>query len=208
MPAKIERPAICNFDSTDKTSMLSFSDGTGGRFYMRGGICWPVYDPAQGSIDGFALMAGEDVRTGEIYVFEQVSFVTINHVLGKDGAVEYLGLSAFFNRCWSDYFGRSFFVPSTGTDDINRRYQLQIYRSNMIEPKPSFVEVPVFDGAQGAQLIFEKVAAKKLKHKANDKLHLALTAFSLDSQKMNPQVTALAACLFGLEAMPYRKIKI
>lgn len=201
----IQRPLNAYYDKTNRISKLKFPDGENGEYLMRGGICWPVYDPTQGSIEGFALLAGQNIRSKIITVFEQTNFVSVDHVLGKDGFVEYTGLCSFFNMCWTSYFANSYFIACQQGVDLNHRYRLQVLRSNMTEPKPALIEVNIFSASQASQLIFEKIAQKTLRHKSEDRLHVALTTFSIDSERMTPAIQALATCLFGIEQMPYRE---
>ena len=52
-------------------------------FYMRGSIAWP-----EGKQEGFALMAGLDLVTGTVIVFEQFKYWTVSHWLHDGGTIQ------------------------------------------------------------------------------------------------------------------------
>ncbi len=98
----MEHPLKVQADLNRKTSILYFPNGDSAEFYMRGGICWPITYECRGKMEnnGFALMAGQDIKTQNIYVFEEISFVTIENILNQaTGQIEFHGLSYWLIRC-------------------------------------------------------------------------------------------------------------
>jgi len=164
-------------------------------------------DPAEG-IRGFALLGGMDVQSGIIYIFQQTSFVTIEHVLGDDGGIRFKGLCEWFNRCWSKYFGASFFYHGSGArGETYKSYLLQILRSPMVDPTPHFTEILWGDNVDAELRIWEQLTLKKLQHRNDEPLMNALTSYSVDHERKSPEIFALMSLLMGFERFPYRKSK-
>ena len=140
----MQKPIHRHFDTHRKTSRLYFDDTEPIECYMRGGICFPVKYVSNDRIhnNGYAVLAGQDVKTNKIHVFEQMNWVTVDDILEIDNkTIKYPGLSHWLNMAWNKYFCRTFYYNQS--EEHSRRFRLQILRSKMIAPKPSIVEVPI-----------------------------------------------------------------
>lgn len=207
---KLTRPTIRLYNTEQKISELTFgtkSNPMNGSYYLRGGICFPV--PVRLGADkgagGFVLICGCNVTTKKIYVFEDRSFLTIDHIVGQDGSVEFEGLSGWLNECWSYYFARDFYWHQD--DQTKKTYMLDILRSTMIKPRPRFLHIDWTDDNQIEHLIWRLGNTGVMKFKADSELHesLRLLEVQTDNRQIIPGVHALKCALAGLMRHPYRK---
>jgi hypothetical protein len=205
----MRKPINKRYDPRSLTSTLYFKEQEFGEYYMRGGICWPMMYDKDGNpdIQGFAIMAGQDVETGIVHIFEQFEFVTIEHIIGPDHIFQYHGIAPWFNKCFYRYFGRDFYWHQP--DELVRKYRLETIRSKQIEPKPVFIEVPWTDDNDAHLLVFRYVKLKKILFDKDSELHNQLTLAKnpekLKKRKTLPAVHALQCVLAGLERFPWRK---
>ena len=175
---------------------------------MRGGIAWPMRYEYLGVVQshGYVVMAGQDVKTNKVYVFEQLQWVTIDNILDNDNQLRYIGLSHWLNETWSTYFGNTFFWQQG--DELARRFRLQVLRSPMINPKPKFIEVPTsMSNITGdvISVIWNALTAKSLRRaREENPLNNQLNAVQSGSKTTFPAVHALGVCLLGLERFPWR----
>jgi hypothetical protein len=199
------KPIQRHYDTHRRTSILYFDEHDCMEFYMRGGVCWPIRYEHKGQIDmnGYILMAGQDVKTGRVYVFEQMEWVTVDNIVGENNVLRYPGLSSWFNKVWQGYFADTFYWQQE--DELARRFKLQILRSDMIEPKPRFVEVPYSDTSDIVNSIWKMVKLEMLKQEGGTVLEEQLKAVKAGDKQVLPAVHALGCCLLGFERFPWRK---
>jgi hypothetical protein len=192
-----------------KLSRLEFAradNPDAGEYYLRGGICWPESGGAPGQApQGFALMCGLNIRDRVLRVFEQVSFLTVDHVLRPDGGIEREGVSAWFVEVWRRYFARTFYVNTP--ESVHRVFLLQTIRSPMIEPKPEFPEVFWRESREAWSLVSALIESGRLRVQEGTELDVALTRYcaSPDGKLVPPAVWALMCAVFGMERSPWRE---
>lgn len=200
------KPIGKHYDDHRRTSRLYFDDHPTMECHMRGGICWPIQYEENGQLDtnGYAIMAGMDVKTGVVYVFEQEQWVSIDNIINpEDGSMRYVGLSHWFNRVWQEYFGSSFFFHQNF--ELARRYRLQIYRSPMVYPNPKFKLLPPTDAHDMVSTIWRYVKEGRLKYERGQILDSQLMAVKSGDKQVLPAVHALGCLLAGLDRYPWRE---
>jgi len=173
---------------------------------MRGGICFPVKYQSLKGIDnhGYAIIAGQDVKTGIVHVFEQMNWVTIDDILVKDtNVIKHHGLSHWFNMGWNKYFIRAFYFNQP--DELSRRFRLQILRSAMIDPKPRFIEIHISNKNDLLSSIWHRIKTGMLEIEKDSEIGYILKETMAGDKELYPQIHALGCCLLGLEEYPWRK---
>jgi hypothetical protein len=85
-------------------------------------------------MQGFALVCGRRVADGITYVLSERAFVTVDHVQDDAGRIQFEGLSTWFVDAWAQWFAAVYAWKQPW--ETNRRYLLQVLRSEMIQPKP------------------------------------------------------------------------
>ena len=192
----MERPRKAHYNLKRQTSILYFSEGDLGEYYIRGGIFWPEED------NGFAILAGQDINDKKVHVFEEYSFLTIDHVFGPDQMIEFHGLAPFFGKCWSKYYGDKFFWNQP--EETHKRFRLQVSRSQMVQPKPHFIEAPLSDADSARRLPFDYTRIGRLNMEEGSELHKQLEIAKHDEKAHLPAVFALGRLLAGFERYPFR----
>ena len=202
-------PKLCKMNPDRKTSSLIFDkqyENMNGEYYLRGGTCWPIpiRIGADHGASGFILMAGRNVVTNKIFVFEQKLFLTVDHILDSTGGIEIEGLSHWFNTLWANYFASSFYYHQD--ESTHKTFLLQVLRSKMIMPKPSFVETAWQGDANMDALIWRLGNTGMLKFEKDSELHDALHLFEIQSNHKDtiPAIHALKCALVGLERYPWK----
>ena len=194
----MDKPRKATYNQKRETSTLYFKDFDDSReFYMRGGVYWP-----EGDADGFAIIGGQQINNGQVYVFEQIEFVTIDDII-QDGQIRYHGLSSWLNRCWSKYFGRRYFWNQL--QDLHKRFSLQVYRSSSIEPKPGFIEISLSGKDEARHIVNEHIKAGRLILDKDSELAKQLEFARLDNDAHLPAVEALGRLLAGLQRYPFSR---
>ena len=206
----IQRPHRVLLSPRRRTSILEFSNGKSAECYMRGAVCWPVPLPHRNNeIVGFALIAGYDVSSGTITIYEEREFVCIDHVAGKDGMIQFEGLSSFFNLAWNRYFCSTFFWRQPET--MKKKYQRQVRKSLMIKPKPQFTQLYWDQQSQPEQILFEKLTLNKLFARKEDNLfkevqkHEVVAVPSGSHAIVSPEMHALHCLLMGYDRYSWRE---
>lgn len=202
-----EKPTKCHYDAKKGISILYFKDDDNkiGEYYMRGGICWPVvFEEPDNPRDysGYAILAGQDVWTKKIVIFEERSFVTVDHILRPNKTIEFDGLAPWFNRCWSHYFGCLFYWHQDF--ELAKKFRLETIRSQMVQPKPQFVEVPWSDDEAARMQIWKYIKLKALDGQKDGDLFRQMQQVQKEDKKTMPAVHALACLISGFERFPYR----
>lgn len=197
----MEKPRKKLFNQRRETTTLFFrNDELDGEYYMRGSLCWPEEG------HGFALIAGRNVETKVVHIFEQISFLTVDHVMRPDQIIEYYGVFDFFNRSWSKYYASKYFWRQD--EAVHRRFYLEAIRLPMLEPKPMFIEAAFTDDVDSNNLIFQYQAMGKMIFEADSELHHQLEQFKNDGQTKLPAVRALRNLLAGYERFPFRRYDV
>lgn len=207
--SKITRPVKVSANIEDKTSFLMFADPEfNGEYWLRGGVYWPAIPHGQSRCnDGYAVLVGQNVKTGRCFVFEERSFITVDHVLGDDQIIAFEGLSSFFNMAWSSYFADTFFWQQP--EDVHHRFLLQVIRSPMIQPQPHFVEVHLSKPEDSITSIWNLMKTGLLAYPEGGGVHTDLQLYQVQIGSPAPApIRALAACLFGMELYPHRVRRI
>jgi len=210
----MDKPVKSAYDAERKVTRLEFDledHPDNGDYYLRGGICWPEAGVAPGQTpQGFALVIGLNIRTHELNVFEEMPFLTVDHVLRSDGGIERTGLSVWFNEIWSRYFCRMFYYNQP--ESLHKTYLFQTIRSKMIEPKPMFCELLWRENRENREawsVVSAKVETNKIKMDANSDLNSAMIQYysSLDGKIVPSAIWALMCAVYGLERYPWRERK-
>ena len=203
-------PTNINYNLEDRTSTLFFDDKPLGKYFLRGGICFPVMSHMNGGLDiqGFAVMCGQEISTGTVYVFEQIGFITIDNILNiETSLIDHHGLAGWFNKMWGTYFADHYFWSQK--DVVARKYRTEIHRSKMIKPMPYFQELDEMDNTQADIAIWRLVKLKLLKFDADSDVHQALARTKKDATQQStlkiedPAMHALRCAVSGLERYPY-----
>lgn len=177
-----------------------------GNFDIRGGICFPTeFQDEHGNFDiqGFAVLVGFDLDKKIFTVFEECSFIVIDNILNDDQLIEHQGISSWFSACWSRYYSRKYYWHQDA--EMAKRYRLEIGRSQMIEPKPSFIEVPWGNDSDARHIVWKYVKAKKLRYQKGSELHTQLELAKKGENRMYPAVHALQCALMGMARFSFRK---
>jgi hypothetical protein len=205
----IKRPTGAEYNATRKTSTLFFAEGEPRECYMRGAVCWPVLsedENKQMGIRGYAIVAGQDVHTGAVWVFEEREFVTIEHIKDDDGnRIVYHGVAPWFNTMWARYFCDDYFWHQD--DILTKSYRLELSRSKWCKARPHLIRVDWDKGGDVLHQIWRYAEIGKLKLSDDGKLWQALPAVKRDEndREIKPGLHALKCLIAGLERYPWRK---
>lgn len=209
----IEKPrtAILN-DDQSVTLYFDFDDEElkypQAEFDIRGGICWPVTFRKDGYVDsqGYILVAGKNLRTGVVTIFEQQQFLVVEPIINPETQViDYPGISNFINNAFSNYYCRKYYWHQNW--EFSKKWRLDVLRSPAIEPKPQLVEVPWGEDSDAEHLIWAIIKQRLLRHDRNAELYNQLQHIKQDDKKSQilPAVRALQCVLMGVERFPLRK---
>ena len=184
--------------------MLHFEDGEVMQCYMRGGICWPQLTERsdQRDFQGFIVMCGQDIRDGTVYVWEQRHFECIDNIICQD-VIKYYGIASWLNKVWTNYFARDYYWHQPF--ELHKRYMLQIIRSEMVAPKPQFIEIDWTDAAEAQMIVWEYVKLGKIVFPMDSEVHRELNLVKKKEKETSPAVYALQCALTGIERFPWRK---
>jgi hypothetical protein len=203
----VEKPTNAHFNLEHKTSLLFFEDGKSGEYYVRGSVCFPmlVEHMVNGKvimeIDGFSMLAAQDVESKAVYIFEQQPFNIIDPII-EDGVIKHQGIARWFNRNWNIYYGRKYFYSDNF--ETAKKYRLDISRSKQIEPKPQLIEIITYQDEDMVHLIWQYMKLKRLFYEAGSTVHKALKDLNQTDKKVPPVIFALQLLLCGLDRHPYR----
>lgn len=179
-------------------------------FDIRGGICWPVTYRKDGYIDsqGYIVVAGKNLETGVITIFEQKDFIVVEPIINQDTQIiEYPGISNFINSAFSKYYCRKYYWHQNL--ELSKKWRLDVSRSPMIEPKPTLIEIPWGEDQDADHLIFLMIKRRLLRHDPNAELYNQLQAVKQDYKKKTnqilPAVRSLQCVLMAMERFPFRR---
>jgi hypothetical protein len=170
-------------------------------YLVRGALCFPAkYEAAGGEIriEGYALLAGRD-RQGVVDIFEEFPWSTVDDLIDPAYDMDYRGLGQWLIRQWSEYFGRDYYWHQG--EEHAKRYRIEIVRSELIEPKPSFIAVPWPEQAAADQdlLMWSHVKSRKLILLKNGPLFEQLGRMNRGEGIFHPAIHALQCLLLGYE---------
>jgi hypothetical protein len=148
------------------------------------------------------VLGGQEVRTNKIWIFKEAEFETVDDII-QEGQIQFHGVSHFFNKAWAKYFCDLFFYAQS--EPIHKRFSLQVYRSQTIKPKPSFLEVSLADKDEPRHIVFEHIRTGRLVLDKESELARQLEASRLDKDALFPGVEALGRALAGLAKFPFNR---
>lgn len=208
----IPQPTICNWNAERKTVSLWFHQderGWNGEYYMRGGICWPQEIRTEMGMDvqGYALVAGLDMRKQTLTVFAETNFKAIDHFVSQDsGIIETLGLCSWFNDVRGKFCCDGFYYREE--PEHHRIHVMQVHASAMVQPKPHFIEVYAEDDLMQARLV-AWLSSGRLTYNADQGLHQALQRYEVSTQMGTPlylpALRAMQAVCVGLDRHPPKR---
>jgi hypothetical protein len=190
-----------------------FPHDRGVDFYVRGAVCWPatVGNGNDKATEGFLLVAGQDLSTKRVYIFEQRSFVCIDSIINPDtGMIQYEGITQKLTLWHARYRVDTFYWHDH--TDTHKRYLIQLLRSDMLTPKPCFVEVVWYEESQATNALWELITKNRLMHWAGEApgkgltqpLYSALLLWR-DQGTVLPATKAAMVLAMGYERFPWRK---
>jgi len=188
-----------------------FPSGRGVDFMVRGAVCWPatVGNGVDTATEGFVIVAGQELESKRVVVFEQRPFVCVDHILAPDRMIQYEGIAHRMTVWHSRYYVDTYYWHDHL--DTHNRYLIQMLRSEMLNPKPWFAEVIWHDDNQAKHAIWEMVTHNRLVHWAGEApehgrmqpLYDALLRFR-DKEEILPATKAMMTLAIGLERFPWR----
>jgi len=206
----LEKPITVLNNLERRTVTLFFKNREPSEFYFRGGITWPkIVERAGGrDFEGFALLGGLNIKTKKVEIFEQRSFLTIEHILkqetDKKQEIEYHGLGPWFTELWSKYRAKTYYWFQDY--ELNKRHLLEVLRSEWIIPKPVFREVPWADDSEAQMLVWRYVKLNKLLIDKESQLAQDLMLVEKGEKESMPSVHSLQCLLTGLDLHPNSKV--
>jgi len=136
-----------------------------GEFDVRGSIVFPVAQSDGAGImkiEGYALLAGLNIDTKQLDVFEHTSFKSITPLFDKEkGFPTDRGMVWWFHQAWSQYFSTKFYWQDSGL--TSRQYKLEVYRNESIKPPPALSQIRWADVGAIEQILWRKAAEKSLR---------------------------------------------
>jgi len=191
-----------------------------GDYSLRGGLCWPmtVMNPSGIDTEGVALAIATHVDTGRSVVLSEIKFRSIEHVFGNyltgDSDTmalekENRGLHEWLSKMQSGLGLNTYYYVAK--DDIHYRWLNQIIKCKSLLLKPKLIEAPPMSDELAITIVFEKIAAGKLRYALNGIVwhalaHYAGHAVGSGTGKLDtPALLALTAAMRGIDAWPYRR---
>jgi hypothetical protein len=181
---------------------MAFDPGApapGGAYVLRGGLAWPRF-LAGGGVQGYALLLGRHEATGEVFVFEEQPFVTVDWL--QRGAVmdpAFAPVAPFFALCWHHYLARIFWWRPLHQQQ--GEYVREVLRCPSISPKPVLPLVDWDSDAQALVRVFVLERREKLAYRPGGGVDRALAQWGADKERkgeLPPALEALASALLGL----------
>lgn len=173
-----------------------------GRFLVRGGICWPdQYDERTDTIHGCALIAGYNLTTDRAYIFEEIPFTCIDHILDPvTRKLLFTGLAPWFSHVYARYLGDTFYVCQP--DPVRDRWEREARNTPALQVSPPrFVPCPPWgDVGNGESLIWEWMTRRRFVRFSDGPLEAEVNRYRKGEEKaLPPAMHALACCLSGME---------
>ena len=153
-----------------KKRLVRYSFDTGPRMrdmYVRGSIAWPAGGLA-GAVPGYALIAGQDIKTGIVYIFDEYAAQT-HEPLYNEAKHKEIGFKLFFNNAWSRFGCRTFFYQEN--ELVHKHWAGQVYKDLLLRPfRNSFIRTPFDDVEIADNIIHERFHTDMLKASAQSDL--------------------------------------
>lgn len=201
----VNKPIVAVADKDNPyTTRLQFANGVIKPFYMRGAVAFP-----EGQKEGFAMMAGVDLRDHQVIVFEQHRYWSVGHWLSPDGTVRpredgtgyWMGLMQFVADCLSLYKCVSYFYGGQHYDHC-QRYLRDIYRHPEASRKLEMIEVP-YVAETGPGLLYEKIKIAAAKAQAGSSLEKSLKDFVSNPNEYDNIARCMMTLMAGIEYQPH-----
>lgn len=158
------QPLSATPDLKRDTVRLSFDIGPSPiDMYVRGAVAWPV-----GKTPGMALVAGFDIKTEHIWIFDDYVFLTYYPLFAKNKGWE-VGLQLFLRDIWIQYGCNALFYASD--PETHQLFSRQVYRDEILKPlNISFIKVPYTDDKIADNNIFSRTDLKTIHWSAQSDL--------------------------------------
>lgn len=201
----LPRPIACVPLPDRGTVRLAFSDSEPGEYYMRGGISWPTATDLRDHkrpgevirrVIGHAVVAGLNVKTERLCVFDHTQYNAIDPGITADGRLTNEPLGGFLMSAWGVYGCDTFFWHDQA--DTYAVFAQAVYRSQSLRARPRFVFVPwEADGAAEQALWLASRSGASGFAVPADMTELAARE---DGQQAKHALTCL---VMGLQRFPY-----
>ena len=177
-----------------------------GRYFVRGGICFPSLDKSDGRVRGFAIAAGKHLQSGSVLIFAEKEFVSIPHILGTEGQIIESGSVGFFNEMWSKLGLDAYYYHQD--DETAARYMTQGLDCAMLQPKPFFCEINWKDDFQAQSAYWSLLVSNKLFFEKESLLYKSFSRWNEGEPfpKFPVEVRALLCALTGIERYQYDRM--
>jgi hypothetical protein len=201
-------PIACIYKPQAQTSILSFSDNTGGEYWLRGGISWPVSIEQRDrtmpglvkrKVIGHAVLCGMNINTNVIEVFDHTAFNAVElHLDAKFQAVN-KPVVPFLLNAWSKYHALDWYWHEA--EGTNRQFRTGLERADGLQPKPSVLFVP-WDDDRAAEHTLWMAASSGMLILPGD---LYQEIKEGESDAVCPAKHALVCALMGMQRQAYMK---
>lgn len=200
----MERPKQRHYNAKKGTTTLYFDDDKFSEYRMRGGVLFPeMYDNrGQLEIRGHILMAAQEEHSKRVYVYEDITFYTVEPHIDGSGKIEFQGIAEWLNNCWMKYYAHKYYWFQNS--EIARKYRLQIARSRLIGIKPVFIEVDMRDVQIALSTVYQYIKERKIYWPKGAIFTQELVSVDKNDKVLPPSIHALAVMLAGIEKSPYR----
>lgn len=206
----IPQPTKATLDPVDKVSNLYFGTDAhpmNGRYAMRGAVCWPIVTLSgmDRVSQGHLIIAGQHLDSGILWVFSDAEFVTVDHVVGEAGRIEIEGAVTLFNRAWATFFAKVFYFAHP--EALHKPYHLQVLRSKLIDPKPTFIDLEADDTVVAQHALWRWMRSGALRIDKDSALAREIGLFQqqqADVKELRPAVHAMCALTHGLDRFGFR----
>jgi len=185
-----------------------FEDETHREYYVRGALCWPVLFSNQGVPDvmGYAMVAGMDVETKHITVFEQREFIVVSSIIDENMKITHHGIGPWLIDMYSRYRCNRYYYSQPF--EQTKKYRLEILRTVDIVPKPIYNEVPWPENPMEVlQTVWRAVKVKGFTAEKGSLIRRQIGEIGVEEKSTlkYPAFHAFACLLMGYERYPYQK---
>lgn len=189
-----------------------FPTGIPVEFYIRGAVCWPatIGEGVDTATEGFVIVAAQEIKSRKVYVLEARPFLCVDHITNAEGVIQYEGIAPELVRWFARYYCDTYFWHDHS--DTHNRYLVQMVRSEMLNPKPWFVEVMWYDDSQARHALYELISQQRFVFFGGENpgkglvepLYTALLQMR-DSGAVLPAAKAALTLAMGYEKFPWRE---
>lgn len=190
-----------------ETGLVTLHDGLSvfGPYRMRGAVCMPCLTlqtagPGR-SLSGVVLVAGQK-SDGKVDIFLEGEFNTIAPTV-IDGRLTGAGATTLYNRAWTDWMCRQFFVHQS----------VESWRMHIIELKfhgmaaqlvPAFIAVPWKESQTAESSLWGALNAGTLTYPPDGLTHKALQRYTVNPKEPDPAAWAAMVLTCGAAMFPVR----